>query len=98
MTSNLLCPGCGRRCGTARRGDDGQGLDRGHVVVDFRYRLDPGAWRDSATDTAALIYDLRERLEWPATFECQNCGARLALEHAKAVRVGSDRRIVVATC
>lgn len=100
MTTRLMCQGCARRCGDARRGDDGQGLDRDHVVVDFRYNLHerppyPPAWRDSRTDTAALIYDLRRRLEWPATFPCEHCGVRLQLDRARAVRVGRDRRILV---
>jgi hypothetical protein len=69
------------------------------VVVDFRYDLHeqppyPPAWRDSRTDTAALICDLRQRLGWPATFTCEHCGVRLQLDRALAVRVGRDKRIL----
>ena len=53
------------------------------------------AWRDSLTDTAALICDLRRRLEWPTTFACEHCGVRLQLDRARAVRVGRDKRILV---
>jgi len=70
--TTLICKACARQCGIARRGDDGQGLDHDHVVVDFRFNVHlrlpyPPAWRDSRTDTAALIYDLRERPAWPFT-------------------------------
>lgn len=101
MITALMCMGCSRRCGTARRGDDGQGLDHDHVVVDFRFSVPerppyPPAWRDSRTDTAALIYDLRRPSGWPAMFSCEHCGVRLRLDRARAVRVGRDKRLLVA--
>jgi len=55
----------------------------------------PPAWRDIHTDAAALIYDLRRRLEWPATFPCEHCGVRLQLDRVQAVRAGRDKRISV---
>jgi hypothetical protein len=51
--TTLICGAkrCGRPCGTAHRGDDGQGLDHHHVVVDQRYGDRAGGWLDSYRDT-----------------------------------------------
>ena len=39
VRTTLMCQGFAGRCGTARRSDDGRGLEHDHVVVDFRYNL-----------------------------------------------------------
>jgi hypothetical protein len=101
VSTTLVCESCGKRCGTAHRGDDGQGLTRDDVVVDFRYDLNekpphPPAWRDSRRDVAAMIFSLTKHVDaWPMIWACEHCRRQVRLDLDRAHRVGRARRLVV---
>ncbi|MGW0822553.1 hypothetical protein [Streptomyces sp. NPDC002845] len=89
--------GCGKRCGTAQRGD-GQGLTNDDIIVDFRYDLceqppHAPAWRDSSKDTAAKIYSLTGN-SWPMVWTCQHCRRPVSFDRDRARRVGHAPRLV----
>lgn len=91
--------GCGKRCGTAQRGD-GYGLTDDDIIVDFRYEVrerspHPVAWRDSSKDTAAMIYSLtRHANAWPMVWTCQHCRRQVSLDRDRADHVGYARRLI----
>ena len=101
MSTALLCESCGKRCGTARRGDDDAGLAHDDVVLDARFDLNEKpphkpAWRDSSGDTALKIYSLTKHIDaWPMIWECEHCRRQVMLDLDRAYRVGRARRLVV---
>jgi hypothetical protein len=101
VSTTLVCESCGKRCGTAHRGDHGQGLTRDDIVVDFRYDLDEKpphqpAWRDSRRDVAAMIFSLAKHIDaWPMIWACEHCRTKVRFDLDRAHRVGRARRLVV---
>lgn len=101
--TGLYCPGCGRRCGTARRGDEyNDKLDSRDVVVERWYDLagvDDGErqWRDGRRDLAGDLADLDRPGEWPMVWRCHECGAPVGLGWDRAERVGRVKRIILAS-
>jgi hypothetical protein len=89
----LLCPGCGKRCGSAERLAD----DHDVIHITFYNVKRPGTLPEVPVHvTRGRTLRLSEADGWPFTWRCEECRTAIVeLDRDAARQVGSVRQFVV---